>query len=238
MKQKTFTRFFFLCTCLICYFGVTLTLGQDTTSVVNSINPKSSRKFGLGVNLGTTPGVTLAYGLSPQLAIRLGYSYFKYSPNTTLKASGEDVKLSGDINMSILGLSVEYLPFKKSSFKVFGGVSYIDKGDLSVILTPTGTYTFGSTVFSPDEIGNVSFKVDYGKSIAPFAGIGFGRAIPKSRVGFGFEVGTYYTQSPVVNLTGEKRLSSMSEQQAKVQENMKDWQYWPILNLRVVFRLN
>ncbi|MEA5140083.1 hypothetical protein [Arcicella rigui] len=199
---------------------------------------KSSHKLGLALNLGTTPGVTLAYALSPQLAIRLGYSYFKYNPNTTLKASGEDVQLGGDINMSILGLSAEFFPFKKSSFKIFGGASYIDKGNLSVVVTPKGTYTFGNTTFTPDEIGNVKFSVDYGQKIAPFAGIGFGRTIPKSRIGFGFEVGTYYTQAPVVTLTGEKRLSSMSEQQSKVQENMKDWQYWPIMNLRLSFRLD
>lgn len=237
MKQKTSLSTFLLCVCLISCFDVATSIGQDTTSVANNAS-KPSHKLGLALNLGTTPGITIAYSIIPQIAIRLGYSYFKYSPNTTLKASGEDVKLGGDINMSILGLSAEYFPFQKSSFKIFGGVSYIDKGDLSVTLTPTGTYTFGSTVFSPNEIGNVSFKVDYGKSIAPFAGIGFGRTIPKSRVGFGFEVGTYYTQSPVVTLTGEKRLSSMSEQQAKIKENMKDWQYWPILNLRVAFRLN
>jgi hypothetical protein len=194
--------------------------------------------LGLALNLGTTPGVTLAYGLSPQLALRLGYSYFKYDLNTNAKTSNEEVKLGGSANMSILGLSAEFFPFKKSSFKIFGGASYIDKGDLSVLVTPTGTYTFGSTTFKPEDVGNVKFAVDYGKKIAPFAGIGFGRTIPKSRIGFGFEAGTYYTQSPVVTLTGEKRLSSMSEQQAKVQENMKDWQYWPIINLRLTVRLD
>ncbi|MBB6004753.1 hypothetical protein HNP25_003423 [Arcicella rosea] len=30
----------------------------------------------------------------------------------------------------------------------------------------------------------------------------------------------------------------MSEQQAKVQENMKDWQYWPVVNLRLAVKLD
>ena len=237
MKRKTTLSLSILCVCLVSCISVTF--GQDSTATKNSnTQTQSSHKLGFALNLGTTPGITLAYGLSPQVAIRLGYSYFKYNLNTTAKSSGEDVKLGGDVNMSILGLSAEYFPFKKSSFKIFGGASYIDKGDLSVVVTPTGTYTFGSIVYTPEQVGNVSLKVDYGKSIAPFAGIGFGRTIPKSRVGFGFEVGTYYMNTPKVSLTGKERLSSMSEQQSKVQENMKDWQYWPIVNLRVAFRLD
>ncbi len=235
MKRKTtLSLLLFYAYLLSC---INATFGQDSTSV-NSSKVQSRNGLGLALNLGTTPGITLAYGLSRQMAIRLGYSYLKYNSNTTVESSGQEIEFAAGVKMSILDLSVEYFPFKKSSFKVFGGASYIDKGNLSVVVTPAGTYTFGSTTFTPDEIGNVKFLVDYGKKIAPFAGIGFGRTIPKRRVGFGFELGTYYTQTPVVTLTGENRLSSMSEQQEKVQENMKDWQYWPILNLRLTVRLN
>jgi len=230
MKRRTTLSLFLLCTFFInCVYT---TFGQDSTLV------KTPHKLGFALNLGTTPGIDIAYKLSPKITARLGFSYFKYNVNSTTNTSDEEVKLAGDVDMAMAGLSFEYHPFKKSSFKLFGGASYIDKGKVSVVVTPTGTYTFGSTTFTPDEIGNVKFSVDYGKKIAPFAGIGFGRTIPKSRIGFGFEVGTYYTQSPVVTLTGEKRLSSMSEQQAKVQENMKDWQYWPIVNLRLAVRLD
>ncbi len=235
MKRKTSLSLSLLSVCLISCISVSF--GQDST-LTKTPKVQSSHKLGLALNLGTTPGVTLAYGLSPQLALRLGYSYFKYDLNTSAKTSNEEVKLGGSANMSVLGLSAEYFPFKKSSFKIFGGASYIDKGDLSVVVTPKGTYTFGSKTFTPDEIGNVTLTVDYGKSIAPFAGIGFGRTIPKSRIGFGFELGSYYMNTPKVSLTGKERLSSMSEQQSKVQENMKDWHYWPIMNLRIAFRLD
>ncbi|MFY7830018.1 MAG: hypothetical protein ACOVQ4_22975 [Flectobacillus sp.] len=228
MQQKTTFSLFLLYVCLISYSNVTK---AQTPS-------GSSHKLGLSLNLGTTPGVDIGYAISPKITARLGYSYFKYNTNTTAKTSGEDVKLGGDANVSIASLSFEYHPFKKSSFKLIGGVSYFDKGQIALVVTPTGTYKFGSTTFTPEEVGNVQFTVDYGKQYAPFAGIGFGRTVPKRRVGFGFEVGSYYTQTPKVTLTGDKRLSSMSEQQAKVQENMKDWKYWPVVNLRLAIRLD
>ncbi len=233
MKTKTTTSLLLLYLCLIS--SITFSKGITTG---DSSKTKNNHKLGLSLNLGTTPGIDLAYALSPKVTARLGFAYFKYNVNTTAKSSDEEVKLKGDADLAMVGLSFEYFPFKKSSFKLFGGASYIDKGKVSVVVTPSGSYTFGSTTFSPDDIGNVKFSVDYGKSIAPFAGIGFGRTIPKSRIGFGFELGTYYTKTPEITLTGEKRLSSMSEQQAKVQENMKDWHYWPVINLRLAVRLD
>jgi hypothetical protein len=228
MQQKTTFSLFLLYVCLISYSNVTK--AQSLSG--------SSHKLGLSLNLGTTPGLDIGYAISPKIIARLGYSYFKYNTNTTAKTSGEDVKLGGDANVSIASLSFEYHPFKRSSFKLIGGASYFDKGQIALVVTPTGTYKFGSTSFSPEDLGNVQFTVDYGKQYAPFAGIGFGRTVPKRRVGFGFEVGSYYTQTPKVTLTGDKRLSSMSEQQAKVQENMKDWKYWPVVNLRLAIRLD
>ena len=235
MKKKITLNLFLFCVGLIS--GINIAVAQDSIQVNSSQKSKTS-KLGLALNIGTTPGITLAYGLSPQVAVRFGYSYFKYDLNTNAKASNEEVKLGGSANMSIAGLSLEYFPFKKSSFKIFGGASYIDKGDLSVVVTPTGSYTFGSKTFTPDEIGNVKLTIDYGKSIAPFAGIGFGRTIPQSRIGFGFELGSYYMNTPKISLTGQERLSSMSEQQSKVQSNMKDWHYWPIVNLRLAFTID
>ncbi|MEA5260054.1 hypothetical protein VB264_19810 [Arcicella aquatica] len=233
MKTKTTTSLL-----LLYLFLISSNIFAKDITIADSSKTKNNHKLGLSLNLGTTPGIDLAYALSPKVTARLGFSYFKYNVNTTTNASDEDVKLAGDADLAMAGLSFEYHPFKKSSFKLFGGASYIDKGKVSVVVTPTGTYTFGSTSFTPDEIGNVKLSVDYGKSIAPFAGLGFGRTIPKSRIGFGFELGTYYTKTPEVIITGEKRLSSMSEQQAIVQENMKDWHYWPVINLRLAIRLD
>jgi opacity protein-like surface antigen len=228
MQQKTTFSLFLLYVCLISYSNTTKAQSLGGTS----------HKLGLSLNLGTTPGIDIGYAISPKITARLGYSYFKYNTNTTATTSGEEVKLGGDANVSIASLSFEYHPFKRSSFKLMGGASYFDKGQIAFVVTPTGTYKFGSTTFTPEEVGNVQFTVDYGKQYTPFAGIGFGRTIPKRRVGFGFEVGSYYTQTPKVTLTGDKRLSSMSEQQAKVQENMKDWKSWPVVNLRLAIRLD
>ncbi len=195
-------------------------------------------KFAIGLSIGTTPGFDISYQYNSYLSVKLKYNYFKYDLNTQLDISDEKADLSGNFAMGALGLSLEYFPFAKSSFKLIGGLSYVQKGELGVSVTPTESYTFGETVFMPEEVGSFKFGLDYSKGITPFVGIGFGRAVPKKRIGFGFELGTYYLKEPKVSLTGTERLSSMNEQEENVQANMNDWRYWPMINLRLAVRVN
>lgn len=197
-----------------------------------------TNKFGINLNLGTTPGLSFVYQPYNKLAIRASYSYLKYNLNQEQKISNENILLAGNMNMNALGLSVEYYPFVKSSFKIIAGGSLIQKGFISVNASPTANYTFGETVFTPQEVGSFLFDLRYDNGFAPFAGIGFGRAVPKKRVGFGFELGTFYLPKPKVTLSGTERLSSMTEQEPKIQSNMDDWRYWPMFNLRLAVRLN
>ncbi|MBB6005737.1 hypothetical protein, partial [Arcicella rosea] len=116
MKRRTTFNLFLLCAFFIS--GINTTFGQEPSW-------SNTHKLGLSLNLGTTPGIDLAYAISPKITTRLGFSYFKYNVNSTTTTSDEEVKLAGDVDMAMAGLSFEYHPFKKSSFKLFGGASYI-----------------------------------------------------------------------------------------------------------------
>ncbi|WP_052354154.1 hypothetical protein [Flectobacillus major] len=222
MKKKTF----------LILLGL---LAGQYVVVAQSTNLK---KFGIGLNLGTTPGLSVAYQALDKLAVRASYSYLKYDLNQKEKISDENILLAGNMDMSSIALSVEYYPFSKSTFKLIAGGSLVQKGQVKVSASPTESYTFGESVFTPEEVGTFLFDLSYNNGFAPFVGLGFGRAIPTKRVGFGFELGTYYLPKPKVTLTGTERLSSMSEQEPKIQANMDDWRYWPMLNLRLAIRLN
>jgi hypothetical protein len=201
-------------------------------------NAQLSKKFAVGLSVGTMPGLEVAYHINNHLNVRADYHFLKYQVNTSAESSNESVYVSGKLKMSAIALSLEYLPFQKSSFKLIGGFTYLDQASFFVEVSPESTYTFGSTVFTPEEIGLVSFGLDYGKSIVPFVGIGFGRAVPQKRIGVGFEVGSYYLNSPIATLVGKERLSSMSNQAGLVQANTNDWRYWPMMNLKFSFKLS
>lgn len=209
--------------------------GQTSLPPTSSTNDK---KWAIGINLGTTPGLDVAYQLNRKLSVKLGYSYFAYNLNTTTAISNEDMIIKGDVNMGATKMSLEYFPFKKSTFKLLGGISYVQQGKLTFLGGPKNSYTFQQTVFTAEELGTITFSADYSKGIAPFIGLGFGAAVPKKRVGFGMEVGSYYLKQPEVTFVGTKHLTPMSSQEAMIGNNMKDWRYWPTVNVRLAVRLN
>ncbi|MDI9871020.1 MULTISPECIES: hypothetical protein [Flectobacillus] len=211
------------------------------SQLIKPVAPKSntnSIKFGIGLLGGTTPGFDVSARFTPNISVRLMNTFLNYTMSNKLTVSDEDIQLNGNLDMNALGLGVELYPSSKSSFKFILGLSYIQKGRVLVVASPTENYKIGETEFTPKEIGEFNFDLSYNGGVARFIGLGFGRAVPKKRVGFGFELGTYYLSEPKVSLTGTERLSSMSEQESKIQNNMKDWRYWPMFNLRLAVRLN
>lgn len=117
----------------------------------------------------------------------------------------------------VAGLKFEYLPFKASSFKLSFGAGYFvndlleNQFDVSLSLStdiPDLSKLSGNPLLILDFIsnpnnypkkpigfkteGNIKMNIKRKSSFAPYFGIGFGRAVPRSRVGFGFEMGAYY----------------------------------------------
>lgn len=196
-----------------------------------------NRRLSVILDLGTTPGLELAYKLKPKLTARLGFHYFVYQINNSLEIGGEKLKLAGDLGMGVPSASVAFTPRAEGFFKLVGGLAYIANGKLTTIFGPEGSYEFQGNTFTSAEIGEVHFSMDYSQTVAPFLGLGIGRDIPQKRIGVGAELGSYYLSAPKISLTGTERLVGMSEEQAKIEENTKDWRFWPVLNVRVAFKL-
>ncbi|PQA53206.1 outer membrane beta-barrel protein [Siphonobacter curvatus] len=197
----------------------------------------SSTKLGLVLDLGTTPGAKLAYGLSPHVTLKAGYNWLGVNLNRSLDISDESVNVKGKINLSTVNVSVDYHPFAQSAFRVFGGVGYTLGAKAHLTAQPNQGYVYGDTELTPEQLGSMSFEADYSGQVVPFAGIGIGRALPRKRFSVGLELGTYYTQAPKVHLSGTNLFTPMAGQQAIVQKNMEDWRFWPVLNINLAFKL-
>ena len=153
-----------------------------------------------------------------------------------MSIGGAPTQIVADINVFNTDLLLEYLPFSKSSFKLIGGVSFIFKGEGSVKVAYGESIKYGDLTITPEEIGDLTIGVDYG-GVAPYMGLGFGRAIPKTNVGFGFELGTYYAGSPKVSLDATEMLSDTVKEEAQLQSNLSDYKWFPFINLRLSFKL-
>jgi hypothetical protein len=59
-----------------------------------------TNKFGINLNLGTTPGLSFVYQPYNKLAIRASYIYLKYNLNQEQKISNENILLAGNMDMN------------------------------------------------------------------------------------------------------------------------------------------
>lgn len=178
------------------------TLSAHAQDQVNALDSSSEKKNAIAAYFGF-PG----FG-------GLGYAR-KFTDHTALRVAGTFAGLSKDINNLDVGdrkinasaswkfnkidVLFDYTPFKESSFKLVAGFAYIYNGKTTITATSAKDETVtvgGSTVVVPKEdLGGVNASADW-TGIAPYIATGFGRAVPKNNVGFGFELGGYFIGSP------------------------------------------
>ena len=171
-------------------------------------------------------GFQIAAPLTYHFAVRAGYSFMpslKYTQNLTLdkgdiaafKVNGKyvhDVDLEGKLNIGNFSLLFDIYPSKKSSFRFTAG-AYIGKSDIVTIsnkepfmnpeyagkagidLSRAGSTPMEKYTIVTDAEGNLDAKVKV-NGFKPYIGIGFGRAVPKNRVGLQFDLGVQFWGKP------------------------------------------
>ena len=159
------------------------------------------------------------------------------------------------INGKIL---LDYYPWAKYAFHITGGI-YVGKSDIIKIkgkmdqaieilelLKQSGFDYSNETIISDvdyqltgkdiaDMKGNL--KVN---SVKPYLGIGFGRAVPKSRIGVSFEIGAFYQGNPKLvsdNNNIQKLIDAKLSEVSDVVDAVKKIPVYPVISLKLNFRL-
>lgn len=88
----------------------------------------------------------------------------------------------------------------------------------------------------PDSKGKVDLSVTT-KKVKPYLGFGFGRAIPKNRVGFQFEVGAWMHGTPKIKSSSEISYDASAEGIDGVSDTMSKIQFWPQMTFRLTGRI-
>ena len=111
-------------------------------------------------------------------------------------------------------------------------VTAFDKGEGLLI----GDYIVG---FDDDGIAKATFKVN---KFRPYVGIGFGRSVPRGRIGVSGDLGVQFWGTPKVyeKQTGkdlEVKKSDIGSDSDKYYDIMSKITVWPVLNIRICGRI-
>ena len=177
-----------------------------------------------GIVLGTEGiGIEVAAPITYDFAVRMGYSLmpkFKYSKGLNLNENKgaftkDRVDIGGKLNMGDFKLLVDWYPFRTSSFHATAGffigrstVVKIDnkepfvkdnyKGVAGIelgVYDPSNPQSESRYTLMTDPNGDIKGELEV-NAFKPYLGVGFGRAVPKGRIGVQFDLGIQFWGKP------------------------------------------
>ena len=169
--------------------------------------------------------------------------------NTDIEATAS----LGLVNGKIL---VDFYPSARKSFHVTGGfyigaanlVKVEGKMDEAVeILTVLKSHGFdyfgesfavgsGNNPLSGHDLLDINGALKI-NSVKPYLGIGFGRAVPVKRVGVNFEIGAFYQGAPKITSDNPNIQKLIDDELDDVIGVLNKWSIYPVLSLKLNFRL-
>jgi len=198
------------------------------------------KKNAIGVSFGTSGiGFNYARKLSAKLNAMITYHTLSINNKEVDVSSfldNDEVNFLGSAKSTIIDLGAEYLPFKNSSFKLAFGVGFLSDVSIDGQITYKESIKVGDVIVSSQDIGKIVINSKW-SGAAPFIGFGFGRAIPKNKIGFGIDIGTYIATSPEINLIADKLLAPTQNEQSNLQDAFSTLTFIPRVQFRLTYKL-
>jgi hypothetical protein len=223
--------------------------------------PFKDLAVGIEAGLTTGPGITVATSLSPNFKLKAGIDYLggTFKTDFDIKPDGfvqndQDrtiIPLTGKLSDPKLTFTnfkaiVDYYPMKNGLFSLSAGLyaganSISLSGNIDNYANPNVVFDFEDIIIKPNSDGNFDGKIKLGNAIKPYFGLGLGRTIANSRLGFKFDLGLIYqgeykfeskNVTTPVNLTA--KTSSFTDD-----ADIPSWilKCWPVIQFSLSYRI-
>lgn len=203
----------------------------------------SAADFGLYGEAGTFGGgAGVAVQLNHRFSLRAGYSAFTYDVKDY---QAEDLTLDGKAKVRAGKLILDWYPFG-GGFRLGGGVMLNDSSATAVARPSGDGYTINGTFYSSSQIATADGHAEF-DSVAPYLGIGFGRALNSSgRLNLLLDVGVAFTGEPTIALNVNcgavpaqvcaEIEGDVAAERERIQEDADALKLWPHVNAALSWR--
>lgn len=254
-----------LIVCLAMLMGITTSLAQDDMErgIFNNLGVNLSagtEGIGLGVATPITNYLELGFGVNIMPGFKakgdVNVNYNTGSIPVPLP-SNDKVKISGDLQRTMMDVKLSVYPFGgNSTFFVAGGFSFGSEkmatlnGHSDAVQEACQSYPMYKDLILNsisaeldkydvkfDESGDVNGDVRV-KKFRPYVGLGFGRLIPKNRVGFRFELGCQFMgKMKVYQNDTELKINEMTKGDDDLSKIIDKLTVYPVLKLTLTGRI-
>jgi hypothetical protein len=209
--------------------------------------PSSIKHIAVGLSTGTSLfGIDGAINLNRYFNARIGLNYGNYhyeNENFYIPTPDlENIKFhfNAYVKMSNISLLGEFKPFKGGRIRIVAGAAYCFKNQIVMSGVPNKNYYFNDVEFDPDEIGTVGSTISFKSSVSPYMALAFGRAVPKKRLNFSAEIGTYYKGAPQIAIDATAALRENVRSGPILTRNFANlnaYHFLPALSLRLAYKI-
>lgn len=211
------------------------TLTSNAQDQGNALDSSGEKKNAIAAYFGL-PGYGIGYArkFTDHAALRVGGTFFGFGfDRDGIDVSDRKVDFETKFNFNKIDLLFDYTPFKESSFKLVAGLAYLYNGKFTADIIPAE----GAYGLTKDQLGTVKAGADW-SGIAPYIATGFGRAVPKNNVGFGFELGGYFIGKPEATYVSNGLTAAVEEEEKKDFEDMvSKFKFMPSLMFHFTVKL-
>ena len=222
-------------------------------------------RYSVGLNLGTYGGgLWVATNLSNHFALRAGFNYLGFTFPTELETSmaaynrNTGVQLPNEVDVNFGrpewrmphgSLKIGWTPVANGIFSLqigayVGNFDFVVDGQVDHSQPGTLSFAMAGARLDPRDDGTFDGRLRMGNLVKPYFGIGIGRTIPRSRVGFKFDLGVAY-QGPLRFISDQATLSNVNDDihsehipdGLELMKTIADLaRFWPVMNFSLTYR--
>lgn len=191
----------------------------------------------IGISVGTNGlGVEIAKPTRfKKIFLRAGATYLQYHRLFDVNLNTQStINIEAGVKFNQLFGAAQLYPFRKSSFHLITGASYLYNFNLAAFIDTNTGINFEGIEVNAEDFGEISLNIDWYK-IVPFVGFGFGKMIPSKRLSFNGELGCYYMGSPKITSEyfGILDITNADELIPILERNIKGYSFLPFINFKI-----
>ena len=167
------------------------------------------------------------------LNCRLGYNTFY------LDTWGENVEnryeYLAKVKLKTITFLIDWFPFREK-FRLSTGI-IVNKNIGELKITPTVTYEIGGKTYTSADFGDLSGILSFDKHV-PYFGIGLCNAVREGKIlGFVFDIGVVYQNSPHVKFEAEGMITPSVDQDKDIEQKLSGWKAYGVISLGLTIKL-
>lgn len=228
---------------LLCIALLFVSYGQiNAQNHLELTNPEAAKPAkSIGLNFGTKGlvGIDLGLALNSRFGFRFGYNYLDFKINgyeTNFNRFSYYASIDVEVRQSNIELLAEY-SFNEGKFRIVTGIAYFFDNMLRGKIQLRDYFRLNDVDLTPEEIGYFQVTTDFSSRISPYLGVSFGKLIPEKRIGFTFDIGTYYKAKPLVDIDATNVIRNNDLNEDVLERNITQYRWWPVLSFRLAYKI-